>query len=175
MSNILDKLDFGKEWFGMPCSDEYWNAIEPIFNTLKQKENDGIKWSEIEDKGQRVYIPLLQAFIDEMNRANKKDNTLPRKIIEHLIGIEDYYKVVSNDNERITMLYTCIVPNAKLPTRLVALEFKPNSDNTVEMYLDNGWQLSFEIYNSSLKEKSNLKFNVQFVSMPMGVLNIRCM
>ena len=42
MSNILDKLDFGKEWFGMPCSDEYWNAIEPIFNTLKQKENDGI-------------------------------------------------------------------------------------------------------------------------------------
>ena len=35
------------------------------------------------------------------------------------------------------------VPIMKLPTRLVALEFKPDSDNTVEMYLDNGWQLSF--------------------------------
>ena len=44
---------------------------------------------------QYVVIPLLQAFIDEVNRANEKDNTMPRKMIEYLIGIEDYYKVVS--------------------------------------------------------------------------------
>ena len=41
-----------------------------IFDLLKQEKNYGTKWSEIADKSQKVYIPLLQAFIDEINRAN---------------------------------------------------------------------------------------------------------
>ena len=57
-------------------------------------------------KSQKVYIPLLQAFIDEINRANEKDQTMPRKMIEYLIGIEDYYKVVSKDSKRLTMIHT---------------------------------------------------------------------
>ena len=190
-SRLSHKLDFGKEWFEMPCSDEYWSAVEPIFDLLKEEKANGTKWSEIEDKNQKVYIPLLQAFIDEVNRANKKDNTMPRKMIEYLIGIEDYYKVVSNDSKRLTMIHTfnmhdtlnkpaknkvsaITVPIVKLPTRLVALEFKPDSDNTVEMYLDNGWQLSFRIHNASTKVEPSLKFDVQFISMPMEVLNMEC-
>ena len=190
-SRLSHKLDFGNEWFDMPCSGEYWNAVEPIFDFLKREKDNGTKWSEIENKSQNVYIPLLQAFIDEVNRANKKDNTMPRKMIEYLIGIEDYYKVVSKDSKRLTMIHTfnmhdtlnkparnkvsaVTVPIVKLPTRLVALEFKPNSDNTVEMYLDNGWQLSFRIHNASTKVESSLKFDVQFISMPMEVLNIEC-
>ena len=190
-SRLSYKLDFGNEWFDMPCSDEYWNAVEPIFNFLKQEKDNGTKWSEIGNKSQNVYIPLLQAFIDEVNRANEKDNTMPRKMIEYLIGIEDYYKVVSKDSKRLTMIHTfnmhdtlnkpaknkvsaITVPIVKLPTRLVALEFKPNSDNTVEMYLDNGWQLSFRIHNASTKVEPSLKFDVQFISMPIEVLNIEC-
>lgn len=64
------------------------------------------------------------------------------------------------------------IPIVKLPTRLVALEFKPDNDNTVEMYLDNVWQLSFRIHNASTKVEPSLKFDVQFISMPMEVLNI---
>lgn len=190
-SRLSHKLDFGKEWFDMPCSDEYWDAVAPIFDNLKQEKENGTKWSEIEDKSQKVYIPLLQAFIDEVNRANKEDNAMPRKMIEYLIGVEDYYKVVSKDGKRLTMVHTfnmhdtlnkpaknkvsaITVPIVKLPTRLVALEFKPDSDNTVEMYLDNGWQLSFRIHNASTKVEPSLKFDVQFISMPMEVLNIEC-
>ena len=190
-SRLSHKLDFGNEWFDMPCSDEYWDAVRPIFDKLKKEKENGKKWSEIEDKSQNVYIPLLQAFIDEVNRANKEDNTMPRKMIEYLIGVEDYYKVVSKDGKRLTMVHTfnmhdtlnkpaknkvsaITVPVVKLPTRLVALEFKPNSDNTVEMYLDNGWQLSFRIHNASTKVEPSLKFDVQFISMPMEVLNIEC-
>ena len=190
-SRLSHKLDFGNEWFEMPCSDEYWNAVEPIFEILKQEKANGTKWSEIEDKGQRIYIPLLQAFMYEVNRSNKIDNTMPQKMIEYLIGIEDYYKIVSKDGKRLTMIHTfnmhdtlnkpaknkvsaITVPIVKLPTRLVALEFKPNSDNTVEMYLDNGWQLSFRIHNASTNVEPSLKFDVQFISMPMEVLNIEC-
>lgn len=48
-SRLSHKLDFGNEWFDMPCSDEYWDAVEPIFNVLKQEKENGTKWSEIWD------------------------------------------------------------------------------------------------------------------------------
>ena len=190
-SRLSYRLDFGKEWFNIPCSEKYWNSVGPIFEMLKKKKENGTKWSEIEDKSQKIYIPLLQAFINEINNANKKDSTMPRKMIEYLIGVEDYYKIVSKDSNRITIVHTfnmhdtlnkpsknkisaITVPIVKLPTRLVALELKPNSDNTVEMYLDNGWQLSFRIHNASNKVEPSLKFDIQFVSMPVEVLNIEC-
>ena len=55
------------------------------------------------------------------------------------------------------------VPVVDLPSRLVAIELKPNSDNTVEMYLDNGWQLSFRIHNASSKVEPSLKFDIKFI------------
>lgn len=139
----------------------------------------------------KLTVPLLQAFIDEINRAYKKDRSMPRKMIEYLIGIEDYYKIVSRDNKRLTVIHTfnmhdtlnkpsknkisvITVPIVELPTRLVALEFKPNSHNTVEMYLDNGWQLSFRIHNASTKIEQSLKFDVQFIGMPTSVRSIEC-
>lgn len=189
-SRLSHKLDFGKEWFGNSCSQEYWKAVKPIFDML-QKNKGTKKWSELPNKAQDVYIPLLQAFMDEINRAYKTDKDVPRKMVEYLIGVKDYYKIVSHDSDRLTLIHTfnmhktlnkpskkkvsaITVPVVELPTRIVALEFKPNSDNTVEMYLDNGWQLSFRIHNASTYIEPSLKFDVQFMGMPPSVLNIRC-
>jgi hypothetical protein len=66
------------------------------------------------------------------------------------------------------------VPLVELPTRLVALEFKANSSNTVEMYLDNGWQLSFRIHNAKSTVEPSLKFDIQFVGMPPSVCTFTC-
>lgn len=127
------------------------------------------------------------ADIKQQNNEEQEKNTKLR----YLIGIEDYYKVVSRDSKRLTMIHTfnmhdtlnkpsenkvsaITVPVVELPTRLVALEFKPGSTNTVEMFLDNGWQLSFRIHNASTKVEPSLKFDVQFIGMPTSVLNIEC-
>lgn len=184
-------VDFGKEWFGMPCSEAYWDAVSPVFDKLKTEKENGSRWSEIVDKDQNVYVPLLQAFMDEVNRAYREDQSMPRKMIEYLIGTKDYYKIVSKDSKRLTLVHTfnmhgtlnkpaknkisaITVPVVELPTRLVALEFKPDSSNTVEMFLDNGWQLSFRIHNASTKVESSLKFDVQFVGMPVSVFHMEC-
>lgn len=190
-SRLSHKLDFGKEWFGVPCSDTYWSSVESIFNMLKDEKEKETKWSEIDEKNESVYRPILQAFIDEVHRAYEIDKTIPRKMIEYLVGVEDYYKIVSKDNKRLTIIHTfnihgtlnkassvkissITVPEVELPTRLVALEFKPFSENTVEMYLDNGWQLSFRIHNASIKVEPSLKFDIQFIAMPLSVLKIEC-
>lgn len=190
-SRLSYMLDFGKEWFESPCSDSYWEAVEPIFTLLKEEKANGTRWSEMDCKNETVYIPLLQAFVDEVKRAYEEDNSIPRKMIEYLIGIEDYYKIVSKDDKRLTFIHTfnmhgtlnkpsetkasaITVPRVELPSRLVAIELKPGSENTVEMYLDNGWQLSFRIHNASSKVEPSLKFDIQFVGMPTSVLNIEC-
>lgn len=190
-SRLSHKLDFGKEWFDIPCSKEYWNTVNPIFDMLKIEKNKGTRWSEINKKEESVYIPLLNAFMSEINTAYKKDNSMPKKMIEYLIGVKDYYKIVSRDNKKLTLIHTfnmndtlnkpsehkisaITVPIVELPTRLIALDFKPDSSNTIEMFLDNGWQLSFRIHNASSKVEQSLKFDIQFIGMPTSVLNIEC-
>lgn len=190
-SRLSHKLDFGKEWFDIPCSADYWSEVSPIFNMLKLEKENRIRWSEIKDKDKNVYIPLLKSFMKEINRAYDKDKSIPKKMIEYLIGFKDYYKIVSKDSKHITLIHTfnmhntlnkpsklkvsaITVPVVELPTRIVALEFKPDSSNTVEMYLDNGWQLSFRIHSAKSIVEPSLKFDIQFISMPMSVLNIEC-
>lgn len=190
-SRLSHKLDFGEEWFGMPCSKEYWNAVDPVFNMLKEEKINGTRWSQISDKNQKVYAPLLQAFMDEVFRAYKADSTMIRRMAEYLIGRKDYYKIISMDKRQLTLIHTfnihdtlnkagknkisaITVPAVELPTRLVALEFKPGSGNTVEMYLNNGWQLNFRIHNAKAAVEPSLKFDVQFIGMPASVLSFEC-
>ena len=190
-SRLSHKLDFGKEWFRLPCSENYWSAINPIFDLLKDEKENGTIWPDLPDKEERVYIPLLKSFIDEIYRANSIDPSIPRKMVEYLIGIKDYYKIVSQDNKHLTLIHSfnihdtlnkpskykvsaISIPIVELPTELIALKFKTGSTNTVEMYLNNGWQLSFRIHNASTRVEPSLKFDVQFIGMPPSVVTISC-
>lgn len=190
-SRLSHELDFGKEWFGIPCTAQYWTDVNPIFDRLKAEKNKEKKWSELSDKEEGVYIPLLKAFMEEINRAYKVNVSVPEKMVKYLIGTNDYYKVVSHDKKRMTLIHTFNmhdtlnkpgkikasadkVPIVKLPTELIAIKFKEGSNNTVEMYLNNGWQLSFRIHNASTKVEPSLKFDVQFIGMPISILNIEC-
>ena len=184
-------IDFGENWYKHPCSKEYWSEVQPIFERLEKEKPKGTKWSELDGKFEAVYVPLLQAFINEIQRAYKVDKDIPRKMMEYLIGTDDYYKLVSADTQHLTLVHTfnihgtlnkpskvkvsaIRVPLIKLPTEFVALKFKTGSKTTVEMYLNNGWQLSFRIHNASKVVENSLKFDVNFIGMPVSVLTIEC-
>lgn len=190
-SRLSYKIDFGSEWFDKSCSDDYWNEVTPIFDRLKALKSKCVRWSDIDNKDESVYIPLLQAFMNEIIKSYRADKSIPRKMIEYLIGIKDYYKIVSHDDKQLTLIHTfnmhgtlnkpgkrvvsaITVPKISLPTELVALKFKSNSKNTIEMYLNNGWQLSFRIHNASTKVEPSLKFDIQFIGMPPSVISIKC-
>lgn len=190
-SRLSHRNDFGKEWFSIPCSEAYWSAVKPIFDRLMIEKKKGAKWSDLRDKDTNVYMPILDAFVKEVKRANAIDASVPRKMVEYLLGTEDYYKVVSKDSRRLTLIHTfnihgtlnkpaqmkvsaVIVPIVELPTELVALQWKTGSTNTVEMYLNNGWQMNFRIHNASSQVQPSLKFDVQLIGMPANVLTIEC-
>jgi len=72
-SRLSATIDFGREWFDIPCSPEYFNVVTPLFDELRNmRENSGntAKWSDIECKYERFYVPVLNAFIDELKRID---------------------------------------------------------------------------------------------------------
>ncbi len=190
-SRLGKNLDFGKRWFNISCSAQYWNDIKPIFNYLETEKKNNKNWNQLENKENDVYIPLLNAFIKEIKQSSQQDLSVPRKMVEYLLGEFDFYKVISIDMKKITRIQSynlhgklnqstkttspkISIPLVSLPTRIVSLEFKPESSNTVELYMDGGWQFNFRIHNASTKVETSLKFDIQIVGMPTTIISIDC-
>lgn len=191
-SRLGKSLDFGQRWFGVKCSEQYWNDIKPIFSYLDDEKSKGKKWSELPSKEDDVYIPILKAFMEEIKRSYERHPEIPKKLVEYLLGEYDFYKVISIDNKKVTQIQTynlrgtlnkaskkekpkTIIPIANLPTRIVNIDFKPQSNNTIELYLDGGWQFSFRIHNASTLVETSLKFDIQIIGMPTAIISIECL
>lgn len=190
-SRLSKNLDFGKSWYNVPCSKEYWDGISPIFDSLSSFKEDKKLWRDIPDKAKTIYVPLLDEFATELTRVNEKDSDLPKKMVEYLLGKFDFYKVVSKDNERKTEVQAynmhgdlnkkglhsgplIEIPLTELPTRIIHVGVIPGSDNTVEMVLDKGWSFTFRIHNASTMVETSLKFDIQLIGMPTSVITINC-
>lgn len=191
-SRLSKKLDFGEKWYGVACSQNYWNDIKPIFDYLENEKEQGVKWSDLPNKEDDVYVPLLNAFKGELERQNSlHGKEIPKLMVEYLLGEFDFYKVIGIDSKRITQIQSynlrgtlnrqgnsrkrsIELPISALPTRIVSLDYKPESKNTLELYLDGGWQFSFRIHNASTKVETSLKFDIQIIGMPTTIISINC-
>ena len=190
-SRLRSAIDFGKKWYGIHCSDSYWNVVKPIFERLKELQKENVAWHDMPDKEDAVYKPIVSAFIDELNKAYRSDKTIPSRLISYLLGVRDFYKVVAIDKNEITEFQSfnlrgelnkeskyskaaLFIPKADLPTEIIALRFKPYSKSTAELYLNNGWSLSFRIHNASTIVEPSLKFDIQFLGVPANIITINC-
>lgn len=185
-SRLGKVLDFGEKWYGIKCSDDYWNEVKPIFDFLDVKKSKGTYFRDLNSKEDDVYVPLLNAFMREVKKQVENDSSIPRKLVEYLLSKYDFYKVISIDNQRITTIQsfnmygtlnlpsktqapTLEVPVIDLPTSLLYIGFKPKSKTTVIMSFDNGWQFSFRIHNAKDIVESSLKFDIQIAGIPADV------
>jgi len=185
-SRIAKGLDFGYKWYGVKCSESYWNEVTPIFDYLEEEKVKGTYFKDLPSKENDVYVPLLCAFMNEITAQVQKGQSIPRKLVEYLLSKYDFYKVISLDTLRITTIQSfnmfgtlnlasrekepnIKVPNIILPTTLLHIGFKPKSHTTVIMCFDNGWQFSFRIHNAKDMIETSLKFDIQILGMPADV------
>ncbi len=190
-SRLAKTLDFGERWYDKKCSEQYWNDVKPIFDYLSKEKDKGTTWRDLPDKDIDVYVPLLNAFVEEIKRTYKEYPELPKRMVEYLLGAFDFYKIISIDSDKLTQIQTfnmrgtlnknskkeeakVKIPVVNLPTRLVDIQLKPGSTNKVELYLDNGWQFSFRIHNASTIVEPSLKFDIQIEGMPTSIIAINC-
>ena len=108
-SRLSATIDFGAEWLDIPCSKEYFETIVPIFNELRDKRAEAIEnnmplplWNDIPDKVGRYYIPILNAFLTELQQLADNHENVPRKLIEYMLGRYDFYKVITDDRKETT-------------------------------------------------------------------------
>ena len=192
-SRLSATIDFGAEWLGIPCSKEYFDTVTPIFNELRNMRESAVAnneplplWNDIPDKAERYYIPILRAFLKELENLAQNNNEVPSRLIKYLLGRYDFYKVITDDRHRTTRVeainiagtlnqavkgHRSIVDTSKLklPTRFYHMDFVPGSDNKLEIVCDEGWALTMRIHNASSKIEPSLKFDVQLVSLPSSV------
>lgn len=191
-SRLSDTIDFGQEWLGVSCSKEYFDKVVPLFTELreirdKSKLNGNpMLWNDIKEKSEKYYIPILQAFMDELLKINAENENIPEKLIRYLLGHYDFYKVITDDKNKTTRVEAinivgtlnqqsgnkksiAKVPVLKMPTQFYHIGLKKNSNNTIELVCDEGWQISMRIHNASSKVEPSLKFDVNLISLPTSV------
>lgn len=192
-SRLSDTIDFGAEWFDAPCSNQYFSAITPIFSQLRQIRQDAqamgadALWAEFPNKSKSCYVPILQAFMDELIRLDSdKGKCIPARLISYLVGKNDFYKVITDDLHRTTRieainingtlnrpaqkhLPSVNVAKLRLPNRFFHIGFRENSETTIEVVCDEGWTVSMRIHNASSRIEPSLKFDVQLLSLPSSI------
>ena len=185
-SRLSPKIDFGNEWMDFPCSPNYFSEIQPVFDYLKsiKTNNPKTKWEDLGcSKSEDVYVPLLKAFRKEMLRLTKSNPIASANLLQYLIGRKPFYKIIKEDNKKIVVVKAFNIggklnqtvngkkpivktDTIKLPTRVIELEFKEESDTTLMMILDEGWQISFRIHSASTYIENSLKFDIQLIGNP---------
>ncbi len=141
-SRLSNDIDFGKKWLGFPCSVEYFNQVRPIFDNLAKLRTESKasqKWDTLGDYHTSVYVPILDAFKKELLCLDAENpGVVAKKLIEYLIGNQDFYKVIKGINKVEIQAYNlhgtlnlpfetvkpkAKVPRLKLPNRLIEVVY----------------------------------------------------
>ena len=182
-SRLSPTIDFGLMWFEHPCSINYFNEINIIFDKLKDLKNQGIAWKDLKNKENDVYIPILNAFIKEMKRLYESNGDIPERLLSYLLGKNDFYKIITHEKRNVTQIQAFniygtlnkhaqeVKPEQKikqlqLPSTFYNIDYKKDSKNTIILVCDAGWTVSMRIHNASTLVESSLKFDVKLVGVP---------
>lgn len=182
---LSNTIDFGHKWMGIPCSRQYFDQIRPVFDFLDKLSRDSSRqktWASLGDYHPTVYVPILEAFQDELRRMERAHgNVVPQRLVQYLIGNKDFYKVIKgngsveiqayNINGTLNQASGNIKPKAqlnrlRLPDRMIEVVLDGASKTTLLVSLNEGWQISFRIHNASSRIEPSLKFDVNLISAP---------
>src|SRR5690606_15710597 len=184
-SRLSHVLDFGDKWLGIPCSEQYFANIRPIFQELAilRKQSGATKtWKSLGNYHDSVYVPVLDAFKEELIRLDRENpGIVAMNLVKYLVGQQDFYKVIKSKGHVEIQAYNLYgtlnsaigkikpkfkVERLKLPTRVIEVAYQENSKSTILVFLNEGWQISFRIHNASSRIESSLKFDINLISSP---------
>lgn len=103
---ITEDPDFARVWTGgeFSCSKSFTEKIEEIFNKIDAYAEKYCKWSEVEDKMDEIYYPIIKLFAKEIKRlgtVNEKSSIkkqeeaklFTKAFFEYMFGTQDFYNL----------------------------------------------------------------------------------
>jgi len=189
---LSDVLDFGKEWFGINCSQDYFKEIKPVFLKLRELQVKAVTWRSLTKKYQDVYVPVLSAFTNELNRLfAQHKGKIASGLVSYVVGKKDFYKVIKysgkveieafNFHGTLNLPFQniqskCLVKRVVLPDNLEKIKPKnvksKSGYTTLLVMLNNNWELSFRIHSARTKVEPSLKFDVRIKKAPKTLFKI---
>ena len=181
---ITEKKDFGTDWVGIPCSQEFINDMDKVINPLKNLGESNVKWRDVADKQDLYYVPILQAYVNEIIRLCKNHEEVPEKLLSYFFGSHDFYKVIMKESSQTTTIEgfnmhgTLNQPAGKIkamtrvakinmPTRLIEAGLKPKSKTTIILIFDHGWSIAMRLHNKDeIAKPTSLAWDVSLIGMP---------
>lgn len=181
---VTEGKDFGSDWIGVPCSEEFMREVTPVTNSLISLGEDKVRWRTVDDKMDRYYVPILSAYLEEIRRMCAENYTVPEKLLSYFFGANDFYKVIVRPMERTTTVQafhmhgtlgkSCgpirpmtHIPVLKMPTKLVGSYFKDGSKTTIILVFDGGWSISMRLHNKDdIARPTSLAWDVQLAGWP---------
>ncbi len=185
---ITEGKDFGWDWINIHCSQNFMDAITPITDSLISFGKNNVAWKTIPNKHDTYYVPILQAYLDEIKRMCDVYEDVPSKLLSYFFGSNDFYKVIMQENRKNTIVEgfnmhgtlnkSCgktkpfiKVPIIKMPTRLLHAEFKisgnKKSKTTIVLTFDEGWAISMRLHNKDeIAKPTSLAWDVKLQGLP---------
>lgn len=176
---LSDKIDFVKQW-GLSvegCSTTYWQAVKPIFESLRDLKavSDGSAlWSDLPDKHNEVYMPILNAFEIELHRlmdqGSDSSALSSRALSRYTIGSNDFYKLISEKSgvkiQAFNMEGSLSGKRTALPEYLLGTDAIDGSKESITVRMNKGYAFNFRLHNASSRIEPSLKFAVSAAGLP---------
>ena len=185
---ITEGKDFGKDWLNIPCSKAFIEEITPITDSLVSFGKNNAQWNTIPNKLDDYYVPILSAYIREIERLCSAHPETPELLLRYFFGANDFYKVIMHSKSRTTTLIAfnmngtlnkpadkhkamTKIPVMTMPSRLFNAEFKQTnkgpSKTTIILTFDNGWAVSMRLHNKDkIAKPTSLAWDVKLEGIP---------
>lgn len=178
-SRLSGKNDFVKTWGLDPagCSEDYWNAVRPIFLELARirKESSATAlWSDQTAVPNRFYWPVLDAFEAEILRLIGPESSVAaevsKNLISYIIGNKDFYKVVVRPEQveiqGFNLNGSLAVPRTKFPDHVLGVDRLNGGQYSKTVRFTRGYTFNFRIHSASSRVEPSLKFDVKAIALP---------
>ncbi|EJF91650.1 hypothetical protein ME5_00029 [Bartonella tamiae Th239] len=181
-SRLSGKCNFIKVW-GLDdngCSVDYWNRVKPLFDklaTLRRISNKTMLWSDVVDKANEYYWPILDAWAEEIDKLCKqskaKEAEVCKSIIAYLVGKHDFYKVICEGQKRVIIQgfnfnKTLATKRTKYPDSINAINNKNGGQYSKTVVFNHGYSVNFRIHSASSKIEPSLKFDINAIGLPVN-------
>ena len=169
---LSSRIDWGKDWGGYPCSEEYRAAIAPIFKDMAEWNKAGLLWKDVEDRSRLILGPLVAHFEDELHRLYRlHDGDFIDTFFRYLIGGFDHYKVEAKKSGVIEVMNININghnPGTRweVPQVLESVTRRTGLHHFLYITFDGGWSFNFRLHTADGKVGNSVKWDIQHRSWP---------
>lgn len=189
---VTKNYDFAQRWLGKQyhVSALFIGRMKVLEEELEQYH--GMQWDDIFDKEGKFYIPILEAYKDELLNQSQLIPEFAEYLLRYFIGSKDFYKLIMETGTKTTSVTAFnlngtlgqpiehfkslgAIRTLKWPKSIREVRFIDGDEGidlrsrtTIVVTFDAGWSVKMRIHNKDkhVRSLTNLAWDIQLEGLP---------